>query len=192
MALGGKRRPQLRLVAPVDATTRTEQWLQRIVVGLGLCPFARPVLDNELLEIVVSDARDLDTLTADLDQALERLATTPAETLDTTLIVIESLLDDFAAFNDYLAVADAVLQARDLDGVIQNASFHPAYVFDGADPADAANATNRAPYPTLHLLRESSLDAAIERYGDTSVIPERNAARLRALGLAAYSDLMAD
>jgi hypothetical protein len=133
------------------------------------------------LEILVSDARDEDTLTADLDDALRRLAATPARELETLLLVVEHLLGDFGDFNDFLDVADALVEARDLGGVIQVASFHPHYAFEGAPPGDAANCTNRAPYPTLHLLRESSVARAVAAHGDAAAIPARNQRLLRGM-----------
>ena len=163
-----------------DATTRTERWLERVVVGLGLCPFAAPVVEAGGLEILVSDAHDADTLTADLDDALRRMAETPAQALETLLLVVEHLLADFADFNDFLDIADALLEARGLDGVIQVASFHPDYRFEGADD-DPAHWTNRAPYPTLHLLREASVARAVAAHGDTAAIPARNQRLLRGM-----------
>lgn len=164
-----------------DATTRTERWLERVVVGLGLCPFAAPVVDAGGIEILVSDARDADTLTADLDDALQRMAATPAREPETLLLVVEHLLADFDDFNDFLDVADALLDARGLGGAIQVASFHPDYAFAGAAADDPANWTNRAPYPTLHLLRESSVARAVDVHGDTAAIPERNQRLLRGM-----------
>ncbi len=163
-----------------DATTRTERWLERVVVGLGLCPFAAPVVESGGLEILVSDARDADTLTADLDDALQRMAATPAHELETLLLVVEHLLGDFADFNDFLDVADALLEARGLDGVIQVASFHPDYRFEGDDD-DPAHWTNRAPCPTLHLLREASVARAVAAHGDTEAIPARNQRLMRGM-----------
>ncbi len=163
-----------------NATTRTERWLERVVVGLGLCPFAAPVVEAGGLDILVSDARDVDTLTADLDDALQRLAATPASELETLLLVLEHGLVDFDDFNDFLDVADALLEARGLDGVIQIASFHPDYRFEGADD-DPAHWTNRAPYPTLHLLREASVARAVAAHGDAAAIPERNQRLMRSM-----------
>lgn len=163
-----------------DATTRTEQWLERVVIGLGLCPFAAPVVETGGLEILVSDARDADTLTADLDDALQRVAATPEAELETLLLVVEHGLANFDEFNDFLDVADALVEARGLGGVIQVASFHPDYRFEGADD-DPANWTNRAPYPTLHLLREASVERAVGAHGNTAAIPERNQRLLRGM-----------
>ena len=163
------------------ASDRTEQWLERVVVGLGLCPFAAPVLSDGRLDILVSDAANADTLTADLDHALQRLASTPAGELETTLVIVEHLLGDFDAFNDYLDIAEALIEARGLTGVIQLATFHPDYVFADAEADDPANATNRAPHPTLHLLREASVEQAIAEHGNREAIPVRNARLLRSM-----------
>ncbi|MEO0345959.1 MAG: DUF1415 domain-containing protein [Pseudomonadota bacterium] len=174
------------------ATDRTEQWLKRVVVGLGLCPFAAPVLADGRLEILVSDAADADTLTADLDHALQRLASTPASQLETTLVVAEHLLGEFDAFNEYLDIADALIEARGLTGVVQLATFHPDYVFADAEADDPANATNRAPYPTLHLLREARVEQAIAKHGNTEAIPVRNARLLRSMTPERWRSLFAD
>lgn len=174
---------------PGDAAARTERWLERVVIGLGLCPFAAPVVDAGGLEVFVSDARDTDTLTADLDAALARLDSLPAARLETVLLVAEHVLGDFDAFNAYLDVADALVAARGLDGRVQIASFHPDYVFADAGDDDPANFTNRAPYPTLHLLREASVARAVDGHPDTSRIPERNAALLRGMSAAALTRL---
>ena len=172
-----------------DASRLTERWLERIVVGLGLCPFAAPVVEGGALDILVSDARDEDTLVADLDNALRRLAATPAHELETLLVVVEYLLGDFDDFNQFLDVADALVAARGLSGVIQVASFHPHYAFEGARADDAANWTNRAPYPTLHLLREASVARAVAAHGDTAAIPGRNQRLLRGMSAAEIARL---
>ena len=174
------------------ATVRTEQWLERVVVGLGLCPFAASVLTSGRLEILISNAEDADTLTADLDHALQRLASTPARELETTLVVVEHLLGDFDAFNDYLDIAEALIEVLGLTGVIQLATFHPDYVFADAEAGDPANATNRAPYPTLHLLREASVGRAIAEHGNSEAIPVRNARLLRNMTPERWRTLFGD
>lgn len=154
------------------------QWLENVVIGLGLCPFARPVVAAGKLEIIVSEAEDPDTLIADLDSALARLTD---DGPDTIIVAVANLLQDFADYNDFLDIADALIEARALVGVIQIASFHPDYQF-ADEPADAvSHYTNRAPYPLLHLLRESDVEQAIAQHPDAEGIPERNIEKLASL-----------
>ena len=167
-------------------------WIEKAVIGLNLCPFARAVYVKNQVRIVVSRARHLDAFLDELDAELELLKTTPAEQIDTTLLVHPTLFPDFAVFNDFLGVVDDVVTEHELDGVIQVASFHPAYQFDGTEPDDITNATNRAPYPALHLLREDSVERAVaSEGGDADAIVERNLATLRALGPDGWHDLLA-
>ena len=167
----------------------TRRWLERAVIGLNLCPFARaPYLKNRV-RIVVSPARDEEALLLDLCEELQRLAVTDEDDVETTLLVHPHVLDDFLAFNDFLGVADAALQEMKLEGELQIASFHPDYEFADAPLGDVANFTNRSPFPTLHLLRESSIERAVEAVDDTDAIYERNIARLREMGVAGWNAL---
>ncbi len=167
----------------------TRRWLERAVIGLNLCPFARaPYLKNRV-RIVVSPARDEEALLLDLCEELQRLAVTDEDDVETTLLVHPHVLDDFLAFNDFLDVADTALQEMKLEGELQIASFHPDYEFADAPLGDVANFTNRSPFPTLHLLRESSIERAVEAVDDTDAIYERNIARLREMGVAGWNAL---
>ena len=169
----------------------TRRWIEQAVIGLNLCPFARAVYVKNQVRIVVSHARHLDAFLDELDAELERLQSTPAEQIDTTLLVHPTLFPDFLQFNDFLAVVDEVVSEHDLDGVIQVASFHPQFQFEGSSPDDISNATNRSPYPTLHLLREDSIERALSsEAGDADAIVERNIATLQALGHAGWQRLL--
>jgi hypothetical protein len=169
----------------------TRRWIEKAVIGLNLCPFARAVYVKNQVRIVVSRARHLDAFLDELDAELELLKTTPAEQIDTTLLVHPTLFPDFLQFNDFLGVAEDVVTEHELDGVIQVASFHPAYQFEGTEPDDISNATNRAPYPTLHLLREDSIERAVASdAGDAEAIVERNIATLQALGHGGWQRLL--
>ena len=125
------------------ATTR--HWLEKAVIGLNLCPFAKAVYVKNQVRLVVSRARHADDLLEELDRELDLLVATPAEEIDTTLLIHATLFEDFLDFNDFLEVADGVLEEHDLEGVIQVASFHPRFQFDGTEPDDISNYTNRAP-----------------------------------------------
>jgi uncharacterized protein len=170
----------------------TRRWIEKAVIGLNLCPFARAVYVKNQVRIVVSRARHLDAFLDELDAELDRLKDTPAEEIDTTLLVHPSLFPDFMVFNDFLNVVDDVVAEHELEGVIQVASFHPQFQFDGVAADDISNATNRSPYPTLHLLREDSVERAIASdAGDAEKIVERNIETLRALGAAGWEALLA-
>lgn len=170
----------------------TRRWIEKAVIGLNLCPFARSVYVKNQVRIVVSRARHLDGFLDELDRELDFLVNTPADQVDTTLLVHPTLFPDFFVFNDFLGVVDDVVAEHDLEGVIQVANFHPDFQFDGEAEDDASHLTNRAPYATLHLLREDSVERAVaSEGGDAEVIVERNIATLRALGTAGWRELLA-
>lgn len=184
------RRPAIaRRPSPATAATETRLWVEEAVIGLGLCPFARPVHASGRLRIVVSPAADAEALLAALVEELHRLqAANPAE-LETTLLVHPSFGLDFETYNDFLDIADAALEALDLEGEIQVASFHPDYQFADSDPDDIENASNRSPWPTLHLLREASVEQAVASLDDPASIYERNRRTLQDLGDAGWQAL---
>jgi hypothetical protein len=176
----------------VTVLSDTRRWIERAVIGLNLCPFARAVYLKDQVRIVVSQARHLDAFLDELDAELALLQTTPAEQIDTTLLVHATLFPDFLQFNDFLGVVDDVVAEHGLEGVIQVASFHPQFQFEGSEPDGISNATNRAPYPTLHLLREDSVERAVASdAGDAEAIVERNIATLQALGHEGWRRLLA-
>jgi hypothetical protein len=167
----------------------TLRWLERAVIGLNLCPFAKAVYVKGQVHCTVSQATNLEALRDDLLQALKDLvAHEPAER-DTTLLIIQNLLQDFVDYNDFLNVADDCLLALDLEGEIQIASFHPQYQFAGTDEDDITNFTNRSPHPTLHLIREASIDRAVAAFPDAEDIFEANMATMNQLGLQGWQDL---
>ncbi|MBX3610423.1 MAG: DUF1415 domain-containing protein [Hydrogenophaga sp.] len=169
----------------------TRHWIEMAVIGLNLCPFARAVWVKNQVRIVVSTARHVDAFLDDLDRELDLLAQTPAEQIDTTLIVHASLFPDFEVFNDFLGVVDEIVDEHELDGVIQVAAFHPQWQFDGTEAEDITNATNRSPFPTLHLLREDSVSRAVaSEGGDAEAIVARNIETLRRLGPQGWTDLL--
>ena len=164
------------------AIAETRAWVRRAVIGLNLCPFARAVDVKEQIRYVFSDATDAETLLATLVVELQRLADTDAELVDTTMVIHPRVFADFEDFNDFLELADAAVEDLDLDGVLQVASFHPQFQFADTEPDDITNATNRSPYPTLHLLREESVDRAVAAFPEAEAIFERNMATLEKLG----------
>jgi hypothetical protein len=167
----------------------TSRWLERAVIGLNLCPFAKAVVAKGQVRMVLSDARDAASLLETLGVELLHLRDTPADATDTTLIVHPHVLADFLDYNDFLENADALVAELDLEGVLQVASFHPQYQFADSAPDDIANFTNRSPWPTLHLLREDSVSRAVEAFPDPDAIIERNIRTLEDLGHAGWRAL---
>lgn len=167
----------------------TLRWLERAVIGLNLCPFAKGVHVKGQIRTVLSAARDEAALLDDLERELRHLVDTPAEQTDTTLIVVPAMLADFDDFLGFLDLADVVLRTHGLSGVLQIASFHPDFVFADGEDGDIAHCTNRSPYPTLHLIREASLARAVAAFPDAADIYERNIATLRRLGAAGWAAL---
>jgi hypothetical protein len=172
-----------------EAIASTRRWIERAVIGLNLCPFARAPYVQDRLRISVTRARDEESLADDLRAELEWLRHADAAEYETSLLVHPFVLGDFADYNDFLDVAEALLVEMELDGEIQVASFHPDYQFADASPDAIENATNRSPFPTLHLLRESSIDRAIESGIDTDAIYQRNIETLRRLGVEGWRAL---
>ena len=163
----------------VDAT-RT--WLEKAVIGLNLCPFAKPVHLNNRIRYFVSDARSPARLLQDLMAELRALDTVDAAQCETTLLIHPNVLSDFSDYNAFLEQADDAVSELGFEGVIQVASFHPHYQFENTGPDDIENYTNRSPYPMLHLLRESSVKRAVTTYPDTTAIYRNNIETLRRLG----------
>ncbi|MDR3394424.1 MAG: DUF1415 domain-containing protein [Parasulfuritortus sp.] len=165
-----------------EVIAQTRNWVEKAVIGLNLCPFAKSVYVKNQVRIVVSEARHLDAFLEQLDSELDLLvATDPAE-IDTTLLIHPDLLPDFLEFNDFMLLAEEAVIEHDLEGVIQIASFHPAFQFADTEPDDISNYTNRSPYPTIHLIREASIARAVESMPDTDAIYERNIETMKSLG----------
>jgi len=171
------------------AIAETRAWVRRAVIGLNLCPFARAVDAKDQIRYVFSDATDPETLLATLVVELQRLADTDPEVVDTTMVIHPRVFADFEDFNDFLELADAAVEDLDLDGVLQVASFHPRFQFADTEPDDVTNATNRSPYPTLHLLREDSVDRAVAAFPEAEAIFERNMETLEKLGAQGWADV---
>ncbi|MFL6626844.1 MAG: DUF1415 domain-containing protein [Burkholderiaceae bacterium] len=171
------------------AIAETRAWVRRAVIGLNLCPFARAVDAKDQIRYVFSDATDPETLLATLVIELQRLADTDPALVDTTMLIHPRVLGDFEDFNDFLELADAAVEDLDLDGVLQVASFHPRFQFADTEPDDVTNATNRSPYPTLHLLREDSVDRAVAAFPEAEAIFERNMETLEKLGAKGWAEV---
>ncbi len=168
---------------------QTSHWLENAVIGLNLCPFAKAVYVKNQIRLVVSKARHADDFLEELDRELDLLVATPASEIDTTLLIHPTLFEDFLDFNDFLEIADGVVDEHELEGVVQLASFHPKFQFDGTTEDDISNYTNRAPFAMLHLLREESVDRAVEAFPQADAIFEANIATLEKLGLTGWKKL---
>lgn len=173
-----------------EVIAHTKLWLERAVIGLNLCPFAKAVFIKDQIRYVVSTAQTPEELLADLMKELEFLQQADPETTDTTLLIHPDVLRDFLDYNDFLDVADSAVDELELSGEIQIASFHPDYQFAGTEVDDISNYTNRAPYPTLHLLREISVERAVEAFPDAAEIFNKNMQTLQQLGLDGWQKVL--
>lgn len=174
--------------AAVVAATR--RWLERGVIGLNLCPFAKAVHVKGQIRWAVTGAADRHALLDELKHELRVLAEADPEAIDTTLLVHPRALADFADYLGFVEEAERAVRKAGLEGTLQVASFHPAYEFADAPPDDPANHTNRSPFPMLHLLREASIERAVEATQDAAEIYERNIATMRRLGHAGWRRLL--
>ena len=176
---------------PSDATVLADmqRWLERAVIGLNLCPFAKAVHVRGQVHWVVCHAASGQPLEAVLVGELADLAAADPSERDTTLLVVPTGMDDFFEFNLFLADAGRILKRMGLSGVLQIASFHPEFQFASTLPDAISNCTNRAPYPTLHLLREASIARAVQAFPDAEMIYGTNIDTLERLGWAAWDSL---
>jgi hypothetical protein len=172
-----------------EIIAKTRHWLEAAVIGLNLCPFAKPVYAKEQIRYAVSGAGTPEALLEELIGELQSLAAADPAAIETTLLIHPAVFTDFLDYNDFLGVAEAAVEDLGLSGILQIASFHPRYQFAGTAPDDIENYTNRSPYPMLHLLREASVERAVEAFPDAAEIYERNIATLRRLSLKGWRRL---
>ena len=174
------------------AIAATRSWLTQIVIGLELCPFAKPVHVKDQIRYVVSAAEQPEQLLQELLHELQALTDADPALVDTTLLIHPRTLTDFLDYNEFLSVAEFALEDQGFSGDLQIASFHPDYRYAGNAADDPANHVTRSPYPMLHLLREASVDRAVAVFPDASLIVDKNIATLRALGVEGWRRLLAD
>ncbi len=179
------------MTTPEKIIAETRAWVNRAVIGLNLCPFAKAVQIKNQIRYAVSAASDTEALLIALAEELHLLAKADPTQVDTTLLIHPLAFTDFLDFNDFLELADATVEELGYAGVLQVASFHPRYQFADTTPDDITNATNRAPYPTLHLLREDSIDRAVEAFPEAETIFETNIRTLKKLGTGGWERLQA-
>jgi hypothetical protein len=176
-------------VSNEEAIAATQLWLERAVIGLNLCPFAKAVQVKNQIRYVVSAAQTPEELLRDVLAEFELLAEASPAAIDTTLLIHPHVLTDFLDYNDFLEVVEAALVEVDLDGELQVASMHPQYQFADTEPDDITNYTNRSPYPTLHLLREASIEQAVAAFPDAAQIFDKNIETMRRLGHDGWNKL---
>ena len=174
-----------------DAIDATKHWLEKAVIGLNLCPFAKAEHVHGRIRYCMSEAKNQDVLYEDLKRELLALQAAQPAVCETTLLIHPHVLQDFLNYNDFLDIADALLEELALDGVLQIASFHPQYQFADTDANDITNFSNRSPYPMLHILREASVEKAVEAFPEADDIFECNMETLQKLGHAGWAKLMA-
>ncbi|HCG5534662.1 TPA: DUF1415 domain-containing protein [Vibrio parahaemolyticus] len=162
-------------------TQQVDQWLNDVVIGLNLCPFAAKPQRNKQIKIFVSEATQEEALLEDILLQLIELSTTEPEKLETTLVVVPNMLQDFWDYNFCIDWVEGLIKQQDWEGIFQVATFHPDYCFGGAAPEDNENLTNRSPYPIFHLIREESMEKVLKHYPDPESIPDTNIARVSAL-----------
>jgi hypothetical protein len=179
------------LPAECEVLQLTQRWLERAVIGLNLCPFAKAEHRHGRIRYRVSAAQSTDALTQHLAEEIEHLLAADPAVTETTLLIHPQVLGDFLDYNDFLDLADRLLERADPGAQLQIASFHPHYQFGGTAAHDIENYTNRSPYPMLHLLREASVEGATKAFPDAAHIYERNIATLKQLGLAGWTTMLA-
>jgi hypothetical protein len=177
---------------PADIVATTQRWLEVAVIGLNLCPFAKAVHVKQQIRYVVTEARSADALLSALRDEMALLARADPQDIDTTLLIHPQALTDFIEYSVFLRQADRALRQGGYEGVLQIASFHPAYVFADSAPGDVENCSNRSPFPMLHLLREDSVEQAVAAFPDAADIYERNIQTLKRLGHEGWRGLWKD
>lgn len=175
-----------------EVTAATRRWLERAVIGLNLCPFAKSVHVKKQVRYAITGAETADELLAELAHEFELLTNTDPKQLDTTLLVHPKAMVDFLDYHFFVQEAEALLRNEGYEGTYQIASLHPQYEFAGSEPDDIENYTNRSPYPTLHLLRSTSIDRAVAAFPNAEDIYERNMETMRRIGYDGWHKLLSD
>ena len=174
-----------------ETVRNTVRWLKNIVVGLNLCPFAGPVLAANSIQIEVSDATELEGVLADVLTQLDKIQSADEIEVATSILIFPHAMHNFDEYWAMAEIASDLLVEVGLDNIIQIATFHPEYCFDGVHRDDISNYTNRSPYPMLHFIREAQLTRALEAYSNPEEIPQNNIRRLEQLGKTEFLKLLA-
>jgi uncharacterized protein len=176
-------------ISEIEITNIVEQWLNDVVIGLNLCPFAAKPQRNKQIKIAVSHAMTEEELLQDIYSHLLELDKCEPEELETTLVVVPNMLTDFDLYNFFIDWIEALIKQEEWEGVFQLATFHPDYCFSGTDPQDTENLTNRSPFPIFHLIREESMEKVLKHYPNPELIPEKNIQKVSQLTQAELSRL---
>jgi hypothetical protein len=160
-----------------------KNWIEQFIIGYNICPFARKVFITERIKYVVNSSTDDEIILQAFLQELQWLNTTPAKKIDTTLFILTNAFPDFDHYLNFIYVIETMIEQLNYEGIYQVATFHPIYQFDGTQLTDAENFTNRSPFPIIHILREESVEKAIENYPNPEEIPKRNIALMNEMGV---------
>ena len=166
----------------------TQNWLKTIIIAYNICPFAKRELERGSIRFSSNHDTEIESCLLKLMLECDRLDTDSC--VETTLLIYGSAFTAFDDYLDFLELAETLLIEQGYEGIYQLASFHPDYCFEGAEPDDPANYTNRSPYPMLHLLREASIERAVATYPHPENIPQRNIELTRELGLVKMQTLL--
>ena len=165
-------------------------WLDHFVVGLNLCPFARPVVASAALRISICDSKQLQQVAEAFMAELDLIQQSPESDIATTLLVLPNALNDFEEYLSFIENAEALIDQMGLTGVIQLASFHPDYQFEAESSDSASHFTNRSPYPLIHFLREEMMERVLENFPNPEQIPQCNIQKLEAMGHGAVEQIL--
>jgi uncharacterized protein len=180
----------MKSIEPTETViAKTKEWLEKAVIGLNLCPFAKAVYIKNQIRFTVSEATTDEDLLSDLVTEIKYLSETDAKKTDTALLILPNVLEDFLDYNEFLEIADRALVEMGFEGIFQIASFHPKYQFAGTEQDDISNFTNRSPYPILQLLREDSISKAVDSYTDIKSVPDKNIETMNKLGINGWKKL---
>ncbi|TDO96826.1 DUF1415 domain-containing protein [Marinomonas balearica] len=168
--------------------SQTDNWVKEFIVGLSVCPFAKRELEKQSIRSVVVRTKKNEVALQELMGEIAWLDQNPDT--ETTLVIFPTCFTDFSRYLDFVELAEELMYQQGCEGVYQLATFHPNYCFSGTESEDVSNYTNRSPYPMLHILREQSVEKAIEFYGDTSKIPGRNIELMESMGEGELEQLM--
>lgn len=169
-------------------TEQTQAWVRSFIVGMNVCPFAQREVERDSVRYVVVRSKQSSVALEELMAEINFLDQNPQ--VETTLMIFPTMFGEFIQYLDFVDAAEELMFEQGCEGVYQLATFHPKYCFAGAEEDDVSNYTNRSPYPMLHIIREESMEKAIEYYGDTAAIPERNIELMEATGKEALTTLM--
>lgn len=159
-----------------------QNWVEEFIIGYNICPFAKKVFVTLRIKYILNTSTNDEQILQAFLKELQWLSTTDSKEIDTTLFILTNAFLDFEHYLNFIHIIEVMIEQLDYEGVFQVATFHPNYQFEGTQPTDAENFTNRAPFPIIHILREESVEKAIENYPNPEAIPERNIDLMNKMG----------